>query len=68
MIRLQLVLFVLSIMFAFYGVQEIREALQDGRTLRHGTEALIMSGGFAAFAFWLDRFRAKGPADPPDDL
>ena len=58
----QLLLGLLTLMFAGYGVQELREASEDGTSLHDGFEALGMAAVTFALCFvvvWVNRRRTR---------
>lgn len=59
MTRIRIAMILLAVLFAVYGVMELREEIEDGRSLRDGIEALALSGTFLAVGIWLRRFDSR---------
>ncbi len=67
MTKVRISMILLAVLFAVYGVKELREEIEDGRSLRDGIEALTFSASFLALCIWLRRFDS-GRSDERDIL
>lgn len=62
--RLRIALITLSLIFAIYGIGQIREALQYETSLRDGIEALCMSAVFIGVLVLVNRLTSRRHDEP----